>query len=330
MSFAARLATALLICLPASSAFAETPRPKTQVVAISFDGANDIAQWERSRALARRTGASFTYFVSCVFLLTRADRDLYHPPEHQAGSSNIGFAPSRDDVAARLREIWAARLEGHDIGSHGCGHFDGKDWSRADWSKELREVRKVVGSAWTINKVPYEPAGWKAFAESGIVGFRAPYLSTSSGLDAALADNGFLYSASGVSRGPQMPFERGRVVQFSLPTIPEGPEGRRVIAMDYNLYVRHSKGKEDTAHADEYEERAYQAFHAAFENQYQGDRIPLQVGFHFTLMNGDAYWRALERFATEVCTKADVECIGYRELAERIRGEDPAGGEPRG
>src|SRR5690242_2518564 len=167
---ASRISAALSLCLLAPAAFAQPQPPKAQIVAISFDGANEVAQWERSRALARRTGASFTYFVSCVFLLTRADRDLYHPPEHQAGSSNIGFAPSRDDVAARLREIWAARLEGHDIGSHGCGHFDGKDWSRADWSKELREVRKVVGSAWTINKVPYEPAGWKAFAESGIVG----------------------------------------------------------------------------------------------------------------------------------------------------------------
>jgi hypothetical protein len=119
-----------------------------------------------------------------------------------------------------------------------------------------------------------------------------------------------------------MPFEREGVVQFSLPTIPEGPSNRRVIAMDYNLYVRHSRGKEDVAHAAEYEERAYRAFHAAFERQYDGERIPLQIGFHFTLMNGGAYWRALERFATEVCTRPDVECISYRDLVRRIQAED--------
>jgi peptidoglycan/xylan/chitin deacetylase (PgdA/CDA1 family) len=329
MPTAARIVSILLSCLLAQSAFAQPQPPKDQIVAISFDGANDIAQWERSRALARRTGASFTYFVSCVFLLTRTDRGVYHPPGRRAGSSNIGFAPSREDVAGRLREIWTARLEGHDIASHGCGHFDGAKWSKADWSTELKEARTIFRDAWTINGVPYEPAGWRKFAAEGIVGFRAPYLSTSSGLNAALAGNGFLYSASGVSRGPQMPFEREGVVQFALPTIPEGPANRRVVAMDYNLYVRHSHGKEDIAHADEYEERAYGAFRAAFDRQYDGERIPLQIGFHFTLMNGGAYWRALERFAGEVCTKPDVECISYRDLA-RLTGTQDAGNEAPG
>jgi peptidoglycan/xylan/chitin deacetylase (PgdA/CDA1 family) len=319
---ASRIASILLACLFAFPAFAQPSQQGNQIVAISFDGANDLAQWERSRALARRTGASFTYFVSCVFLLTRKDRDLYHPPRHRAGASNIGFAPSKEDVAWRLREIWTARLEGHDIASHGCGHFDAAKWSRKDWSAELGEVRTIFRDAWTVNDIPYEPAGWRAFVRSGIVGFRAPYLSTSPGLDAALAENGFLYSASGVSRGPQMPFERGGLVQFSLPTIPEGPSDRRVIAMDYNLYVRHSHGKEDVAHAAEYEERAYSAFQAAFQQQYDGERIPLEIGFHFTLMNGGAYWRALERFAAETCTRPDVECISYSDLARRIRAED--------
>ncbi|MGN6769755.1 MAG: polysaccharide deacetylase [Rhizobiaceae bacterium] len=322
MPTALRILSIVLACLLAFPAFAEPQQRANQLVAISFDGANDLSQWERSRAVARRTGASFTYFVSCVFLLTRKDRDLYHPPEHRPGASNIGFAPSKEDVAWRLREIWTARLEGHDIASHGCGHFDGAKWSKADWSTELKEVRTIFRDAWTINDVPYEPSGWKQFAETGIVGFRAPYLSTSTGLDAALAGEGFLYSASGVSRGPQMPFERGGLVQFALPTIPEGPSNRRVVAMDYNLYVRHSHGKEDIAHAADYEERAYRAFQAAFENQYDGERIPLQIGFHFTLMNGGAYWRALERFAGEVCTKPDVECISYRDLARRIQTED--------
>ncbi|MBN9069624.1 MAG: polysaccharide deacetylase, partial [Rhizobiales bacterium] len=219
MPTALRILSIVLACILAFPAFAESQQRANQLVAISFDGANDLSQWERSRAVARRTGASFTYFVSCVFLLTRKDRDLYHPPEHRPGASNIGFAPSKEDVAWRLREIWTARLEGHDIASHGCGHFDGAKWSKADWSTELKEVRTIFRDAWTINDVPYEPSGWKQFAETGIVGFRAPYLSTSTGLDAALAGEGFLYSASGVSRGPQMPFERGGLVQLALPTI---------------------------------------------------------------------------------------------------------------
>ena len=49
---------------------APTPAKPKQAVIISFDGAHDIAQWQRSRTLAARTGARFTYFLSCVFLLS--------------------------------------------------------------------------------------------------------------------------------------------------------------------------------------------------------------------------------------------------------------------
>ena len=51
--------------------------------------------------------------------------------------------------------------------------------------------------------------------------------------------------------------------------------------------------------------------------QYDGKRIPLELGFHFTLMNDGAYWDALERFAGEVCVRADVECISFRDYVAR-------------
>ncbi|MGN6145439.1 MAG: polysaccharide deacetylase, partial [Mesorhizobium sp.] len=78
-SVAFRVAAAFSACLAASAAFADPPsawkplRPK-QAVIISFDSARDISQWQRSRALAKRTGAHFTYFLSCVFLLTPETR----------------------------------------------------------------------------------------------------------------------------------------------------------------------------------------------------------------------------------------------------------------
>jgi len=34
-------------------------------------------------------------------------------------------------------------------------------------------------------------------------------------------------------------------------------------------------------------------------------------------MNGGAYWRALERFADEVCVKPDVACVSYRDYIAR-------------
>jgi hypothetical protein len=83
--------------------------------------------------------------------------------------------------------------------------------------------------------------------------------------------------------------------------------------MDYNLVVRHSGGFEREDRDGAFEERAYRAFMDAFEAEYRGARKPLQIGFHFTLMNGGAYWNALERFARDVCLREDVACLSYRD-----------------
>lgn len=303
----------LLASLTASATAAERP---PRYVLISFDGARDIAQWERSRSLARRTGAHFTYFLSCVNLLTPETKSAYRGPE--GTKSNVGYAASRDDVAARLRQIWTARLEGHEIASHGCGHFDGGQWNPAEWKQEFGAFSRILADAWTLNGIPYEPAGWRAFAGNDIAGFRAPYLATGPGLDKALRATAFAYDASTVSRDPETPAERGGVTRFALPMIKEGPDGRRILAMDYNLFVRHSGGFERADADGAFEERAYRAFVDAFEAQ---GGAPLQIGLHFTLMNDGAYWRALERFADDVCRKPDVRCVSYadylRETAKR-------------
>ena len=75
----------------------------------------------------------------------------------------------------------------------------------------------------------------------------------------------------------------------------------------------------------EFEDRAYDAFLASFNAEYNGERVPFQVGFHFTLMNGGAYWRALERFAGEVCSMPDVACVSYRDYLKRAQPRLPTG-----
>ncbi|MBS9719726.1 polysaccharide deacetylase family protein [Tianweitania sp. BSSL-BM11] len=302
------------------------PPEKPQYVVISFDGAHDNTLWQRSRALAAETGAHFTYFLSCVYLLSAETKAAYQAPHHSAGRSNVGFAETRHDVIARLDQIWSARSEGHEIGSHGCGHYDGKDWSKADWLSELDSFSKIVRDAYTINGIDGEPAEWKDFAETEIKGFRAPYLSTSKGLDAALSQAGFQYSASGVSDGPVDPDHKPKVPLYSLPMVPEGPRSRRIIAMDYNLYVRHSGAKEKAEESAAFSERAYQAFKTAFDAELSGKKRPLQLGFHFVLMNGGAYWHALERFAREACVRPDTKCVSYRELQALTSAPKSAGG----
>lgn len=280
-----------------------------QYVIISFDGAHDNALWERSLKLAGETGARFTYFLSCVYLLSPETKKLYGPPGMKAGRSNVGFAASREDAVARLGHVWTARQAGHEIASHGCGHFDGKDWTGKDWQSEFDQFSTILMRAWKINGRT-APTGWAKFASHEVKGFRAPYLSTGKAMFETLEKAGFAYDASGVSRGPQAP-EPGKLARFSLPMIPEGPSDRRIIAMDYNLFVRHSGGIERPGDAGTFTERTYEALAGAFDAQYAGERIPLQMGFHFTLMNGGAYWDALERFARDHCLKADVRCVSY-------------------
>lgn len=317
MSVALRAALLSACVVLPTGAFAEPPAPPTQYVIISFDGAEHVEQWQRSRALAQRTGATFTYFLSCVYLLAPEHKRDYEAPGQKPGKSVVGFGTSKEQVAARLGQIWLARSEGHDIASHACGHFDGSGWSRADWNSEFASFRRIVRGAYSINGIEGEPEGWRRFVDTEINGFRAPYLSTGKGLYEALADSGYSYDASGISRGPGQPAAEGGVIRFALPQIPEGPKSRPVIAMDYNMFVRHSGGFERDDTDAVFENRAFEAFKKTFDAEYASKRTPLEFGFHFTLMNGGAYWRALERFADDVCGKPGVACVSYRDYIAR-------------
>ncbi len=205
------------------------------------------------------------------------------------------------------------------MASHACGHFDGKDWTKADWKIEFSSFHDTLLNAWEGSRLEAEkPAGWADFVNNDITGFRAPYLSQSAGLAPALKASGYRYDASGVSKGAQMPQMENGLARFALPRVPEGPKQRRIIAMDYNLFIRHSAGVENRKRSDEFEARAYDAFTAAFAREYEGDRTPLQLGFHFVEMNGGAYWRAMAHFAADVCHKADVKCVTYSEALDLL------------
>ena len=283
---------------------------------ISFDGAGPLAQWDRSLALSAKSGAKFTYFLSCVNLLPKELAHLYTSPEGRTGKSNVGFASSKADVRARLAAIWSAASLGNEIANHACGHFDGKSWSKEQWLSEFMSFDDILSNAYVNNSIGSEPNGWREFVRNKIRGFRAPYLSTDKALYRALSEHGFAYDASGVERESLPPAGNKQLAKFALPQIAEGPSERRIIAMDYNLFVRHSGGFERASDSAEFEERSYQAFRHAFDAQYHGKRRPLQIGMHFTLMNGGAYWRAMERLVVDVCNKPDVRCITYAKYLE--------------
>lgn len=315
--------SAAVLAAPALAADAAPKR--RQLLIVSFDGAHDNLLWEKSRALAKRANAHFTYFLSCTFFFPRDERTKYQAPHEKRGRSNVGFAPDREDAILRLGEIWLAKLEGHDIASHACGHFDGGTWSAEDWKAEFSFFRTALKDGWkTLGVGEREPADWQRFATEDIKGFRAPYLSAGPGLVEALEEYGFRYDASLVSKGPALPVSTGALARFALPLIAEGPSGKPVLAMDYNLYVRHSRGKERPEESAAFEERTLAAYRAAFTAQYDGERIPLQLGFHFVEMNAGAYWRALDRFLAEVCGRDDVACVSYAQALDMLAQERTA------
>ncbi|MGN7293161.1 polysaccharide deacetylase [Rhizobium sp. SAFR-030] len=314
-----RSAIALLAALLISTSAVEASERPKQLVLISFDGAGSNDLWARSRALAKSGNARFTYFLSCTLVIDRARAKIYQGPHQKPGRSNIGFAQTVDEAVTRLDHIWQAHGEGNEIASHTCGHFDGRTWTTEEWRGEMRSFRRILSSAWQdLSAGDREPQGWRDFVRD-IKGFRAPYLSTGDALNEAERREGFTYDASGVTKGPMLPENREGVLNFGLPLIPEGPQQRPIIAMDYNLFVRHSMALDEPSRSAEFEERTYQAFRAAFDRQYDGDRIPLQLGFHFVEMNAGAYWRALERLVPEICSRADVACVTYGEAIKALK-----------
>jgi hypothetical protein len=296
-----------------------SPRPP-QFVVVSFDGGGGDRLWTFWLPIARRTGATFTFFVSGVYLLDEAQRDLYRPPRHDPGASDIGFAqaegdrPAAEVVRATLRQIAAAHREGHELGTHFNGHFCAGyagsvgEWSEADWAHELDEFERLLFDR--PFKLPFQPAD--------VVGSRTPCLEGD--LDAlypVLAKRSFRYDSSQVARLGTWPSRKRGIWSVPLLEIPLVEHDFRVISMDYNFMANQTggvSGPPSVAEAVELE--TYRSLRNAFGTSYHGNRAPLTIGSHFQTWNHWAYNRAIARLLREVCPLPEVRCASARELVD--------------
>lgn len=293
--------------------------PVIQYVVVSFDGGSSLEMWQETRDFAHETDIKFTYFQSCTYLLHWGNKRNYDGPRHKAGRSNVGFSKTVDEIAARLDQINGALDEGHELASHGCGHFDGRKWSAKDWNEEFQAFKTILRDAYTLNDLPGEPDGWAERAAGSVVGWRAPYLSRNAAMDSALAAEGFRYDASGVGNMGEKPPRTGNGLwDFRLALIPEGPKNRKIVSMDYNWFVRHSSALSRPQNAALYQRRTEAALNGYFNHTYSGDRQPIHIGLHFAKWNGGAYWNATKAFTSRVCRFPDVRCVSYRELADAL------------
>ena len=300
----------------------DKPAAPPQFVMLAFDGGHDNDFWQASRDFAAANNVHFTYFLSCVYFLADADKNLYTEPRNGPGKSTIGWGGKPADIAERLKQVAAAMNEHHEIASHGCGHFDGKQYSAPMWESEFTQFNAIMANAWKHYGDGAEPQGWSEyFSTPNYSGFRAPFLSfNKDSLWSALSNMKFVYDTSAPAREGDWPVKDKGLWEFPLVDVRMASSHRVSLTMDYNFYMAQTGAHTgNPKNFQRYEDEVFNTYMDYFQNSYFGNRAPLHIGHHFSQWNGGAYWKALKRFAKAVCnssTYPNVKCATYSDLVK--------------
>lgn len=330
---ASQLVTAISLAVPFQAQGQEfvVERPP-QFVMLAFDGSLNLAFWKASREFAQQatkegSSVKFTYFMSGVYFLSKDLRNEYDAPKNGKGKSAIGFGGTIEDLGPRVNQVNRAIDEGHEMASHANGHFDGgsQKWTLADWRSEFSQFIHLIFDIFSINKFsPQSPytQGWQMKKED-IVGFRAPQLGITSGMWPALKEFGFKYDTSKSDSPSYWPQKDSYGLwQFPLAQLKIAGTGKKTLSMDFNFYVAHSGAADDSSKKELYKKQTYQTYLKYFEDNYNGNRAPLNIGHHFALWNGGAYWEAMKDFAKTVCGLPEVKCVTYKEYMNWLERQD--------
>ncbi|WP_339130646.1 hypothetical protein WJM95_17460 [Streptomyces sp. f51] len=305
-------------------------RRPPQFVVFSWDGSGEDGQklFSHFRRLSKANRATMTYFLSGVYLLPESKRDLYRPPQHSPGSSEIGFNDEQgiEDTVEQLRGAW---LEGNEIGTHFNGHFCGAEagvgqWSVADWKSEIAQAKSFVKS-WRTNAGLKDSAPLPFDYDRELIGARTPCLEGRENFMKAARELGFRYDTSGV--GDQVwPTRKEGLWDLSMQLVPFPGHSHEQLTMDYNFMVDQSgtRTQGDPAKRQLWGDQMRDGLLKGFDRAYDGNRAPLIIGNHFESWNGGTYMRAVDQVVERVCTKAEVRCVSFRQLADWLDAQDPA------
>ncbi len=293
------------------------PKGIPQFVVLAFDGSYDLDMWKATRAFAAESAAyaapvHFTYFINSAYLLDPSTKFSYAPPQHPVGTSAINFAPSAKNIASRVEQINLAISEGHEIGSHAVGHFDGSTWSQTEWTSELTQFQTHIAAS-GIQLPP-----------GGIVGFRAPELGVSDGLYPTLKQLGYRYDASASDYMPDAwPVKNDSGLwEYPVHHIPYNGTDHEIQAMDYTLYFQQTNAQDTLTKGTPEWQTTYddtlQTYLNAFHLNSTTTRAPVFMANHFSLWNDGLYWEVMKAFAKEVCGVQDVHCISFSELTDYL------------
>jgi hypothetical protein len=300
-----------------------------QFVVFSWDGAGEDSQklFSHFRKLSKANHATMTYFLSGVYMLPEDKRDLYKPPEHSPGSSDIGFNDEKG-IADTVKQLRLAWLEGNEIGTHFNGHFCGKnggvgEWSVAQWTSEIAQAKKFVKS-WKTNSDMQRAASLPFDYDKELIGARTPCLEGQKNFVKAASRLGFRYDTSGVN-DQIWPKKREGLWDLSMQLVPFPGHAYEQLTMDYNFMVNQSgtQTQGDPDKFDHWGDQMRDGLLKGFRRAYEGNRAPLVIGNHFESWNGGTYMRAVDEVVENVCNKPDVRCVSFHQLADWLDAQDP-------
>ncbi|MFD5269171.1 hypothetical protein [Streptomyces sp. NPDC058335] len=300
-----------------------------QFVVFSWDGAGEDSQrlFSHFRKVAKENNATMTYFLSGVYLLPEHKRDLYKPPQHSPGRSDIGFNDEQG-IADTVKQLRLAWLEGNEVGTHFNGHFCGKDggvgeWSVEEWKEEIAQAKQFV-KTWKTNTGMEKAAPLPFDYDKELIGARTPCLEGQENFRKAGRELGFRYDTSGVNN-QVWPGKKEGLWDLSMQLVPFPGHSFEQLTMDYNFMVNQSgtATQGDPAKHEYWGDQMRDGLLRGFQRAYDGNRAPLIIGNHFESWNGGTYMRAIEEVVENVCTKEEVRCVSFRQLADWLDAQDP-------
>ncbi|MQS16249.1 hypothetical protein F7Q99_29525 [Streptomyces kaniharaensis] len=303
-----------------------------QFVVFSWDGAleGDERLFSHFLQVAEQSNAQMTFFLAGIYLLPKSKRYLYHPPQHPVGTSAIDLPTDQHikDTLAQLRQAWA---DGDEIGTHFNGHFckpapgGGDTWSSSEWLSETQQAYSFVENWKTntgYNDIPPLPFDY----QKELVGGRAPCLEGQTNLLPVEKQLGWRYDASSPGEFQIWPTRTNGIWNFPLQQLPYPKKNFQFLSMDFNLMANQSgdNPSDDTSKYPGWEKETRDGYLNGFERAYNGSRAPLFIGNHFETWNGGIYMKAVEDVMRTACTKPDVRCVSFKELADWLDVQDPS------
>jgi hypothetical protein len=291
-------------------------RANAKEILISFDGSDYLDRWEETLDFAMKNEVHFTYFVSAPYFLTE-EMEQTHPywalhelPEKCLIKPRANS--QQNAIAKRVQYLHTAVLEGNEIASHLCGHYDGRKWTYEQWMKEFAYFKLAV---------PYEK----------VVGVRAPFLCTNVDYFKALKDSGYGYDSSTISIKDKKYVDSG--VSEAVKEIPikkikviaegyTGPEKCAPFDCDFIVLVQYKLFPDTWAveghpeckdpHILEEMKIMEDVFFNSLCYDYLNDQQPTQICLHFQKRSGESYWNATKRFVEWVKDK-NPKYMTYKE-----------------